>query len=285
MKRVSYIAVCVLLSFMGIYLVSARMNNRTHNSSVNQEQPWQIQTSVQSDQVAESGMDVSRKAQVTKESEPSSGANNKPLIQDRQSQAQISAQNDQFMKPEMDNSRHEQLKGESELAVSRNSQQELDKPAQSLASAQGDQVVEPGIDNSPNELVVGGRQLARPESSLPIQQPQGPIQATAVNDKPVPPAIDMSPKEQAASVPPVPVAQNNSAPIPEGLQTQEPVLVAGVPIIRPRAGISWKEIVMKQREISNRALAKRYALTIQAANDGQNENQNGILDEIQNVMQ
>ncbi len=233
MKRVSYIAVCILLLFMGIYLVSAGMNNRTHDSSVNQEQPWQMQTSVQNDQVMEPGVDVSRNVQVANEPESSSGSNTSPPIQNKQSQTQISAQSDQLMKPEMDNTR--------------------------------------------NEQAVSGRQLVGPEDSLPIQQQQGQTQTTAVSDQLVRPGVDMSGEEQAA--------QNSNSSVQGEVQGQVLVTATGDQIIRPIAGISWKELVMKQREISKRALAKRYALTIQAVNDSQNENQNGILDEIQNSMQ
>jgi hypothetical protein len=48
------------------------------------------------------------------------------------------------------------------------------------------------------------------------------------------------------------------------------------PIIQPRAGISWKEKVMREREIQKRAAASRNALMREAAIDAQNETQNPV---------
>jgi hypothetical protein len=51
------------------------------------------------------------------------------------------------------------------------------------------------------------------------------------------------------------------------------------PIIPPRAGISWKEKVMRERAIHNRAEASRNALLRQAALDRQNKSKSIIRQE------
>ena len=47
-------------------------------------------------------------------------------------------------------------------------------------------------------------------------------------------------------------------------------------IIPPKAGISWKEKVMMQRDIQNRAAASRNALMRQAAIERQKESRNAV---------
>ena len=65
-------------------------------------------------------------------------------------------------------------------------------------------------------------------------------------------------------------AAPNNGPAPQKQQGQVP---ASSPefgqIIRPKAGISWKEKVMKQREIQKRAAARRSVLMQQAEKERQ----------------
>ena len=70
---------------------------------------------------------------------------------------------------------------------------------------------------------------------------------------------------------PMAAAEPNStaAASEQNIQVQPPVL--GEQIIPPRAGISWKEKLMMQREIKKRAAASRNTLMRQAATERQNE--------------
>jgi len=71
---------------------------------------------------------------------------------------------------------------------------------------------------------------------------------------------------------------NNTTAAPEQeIQVRTPI--QGEQIITPRAGISWKEKVMMQREIKKRAVARRNALMREAAMERLNESLKPIQQE------
>lgn len=71
---------------------------------------------------------------------------------------------------------------------------------------------------------------------------------------------------------------NNTTAAPEqNIQMQTPV--QGEQIILPRAGISWKEKVMMQREIKKRAAASRNTLMREAEMERRNESRKSMQQE------
>ena len=71
---------------------------------------------------------------------------------------------------------------------------------------------------------------------------------------------------------------NNTTTAPDqNIQVRTPM--QGEQIIPPRAGISWKEKLMMQREIKKRAAASRNTLMRQAAMERQNEGRQSMQQE------
>ncbi|MDO8946567.1 MAG: hypothetical protein Q7U88_05345 [Desulfocapsaceae bacterium] len=279
MKKISYIIVCILLSLTGIYLVNARTNNRTNSSPWMQPLQGQTQPSVQNDQVGGSG-DIYGNGQVTSKDE-STGSNNNLSVQDQQVQVQISAKSDQTMESGVGRSRNEQAVRKAEPAWSNNSLSVEEQQVPEQKSVQSDQIDASGKNNYRKEQAVSGGQLVKPESLQPIQQEQA--QAAAVSDQTRPSGVDISQNEPAAKDP-EPVVPSSSLPVQVSQNPGQPP-ATGDQIIRPRAGISWKELVMNQRDIRTRAIASRNTLIMQAVSSGQYDIRNGIQDEILNVMQ
>ena len=69
-------------------------------------------------------------------------------------------------------------------------------------------------------------------------------------------------------------AGQNDSPADQKQQGQVQTSAHGNGIIPPKAGISWKEKVIMQREIRKRAAASRNALMRQAELERQNESKN-----------
>jgi hypothetical protein len=275
MRKVSYIIVCIVLAFTGIYLVSARPDNRTNSSPWMQLQQGQTQPSGQNDQAGGSG-NVSAKEQVASKAE-STGSNNNLPGQDQHDQMQMSTKSDQHMESGVDNSLYNQSVNYVEPARSNNNQSLEEQHVPVQTSENSDKNVASGKENYQTGQAVSARQLATPESIQPLQQEKA--QAAAVSDQPGSSGMDVSRNEPVTGEP-KPAVPSNSLPV-QVLQDQGQTVATGDQIIRPRAGISWKELVMRQREISRRAAASRNTLMAQAAEISQD----GIHAEILNVMQ
>jgi hypothetical protein len=70
---------------------------------------------------------------------------------------------------------------------------------------------------------------------------------------------------------PMSTAESNNPPAAPEQEIQVRTPIQGEQIIPPRAGISWKEKVMMQREIKKRAVARRNTLMREAAMERRNE--------------
>ncbi|MDO9041561.1 MAG: hypothetical protein Q7U64_04340 [Desulfocapsaceae bacterium] len=90
------------------------------------------------------------------------------------------------------------------------------------------------------------------------QEQQNQVTSSAQNDQLVQPSTRMV----------IPLRKKGTMPRESQIQSD--------PIIQPQAGISWKEKVMREREIQKRAAASRNALMREAAIDAQNETQNPV---------
>lgn len=95
-------------------------------------------------------------------------------------------------------------------------------------------------------------------NSSSTQEQQNQVTSSAQNDQLVQPSTRMV----------IPWKKKGMMPRESQIQSD--------PIIQPRAGISWKEKVMREREIQKRAAASRNALMREAAIDAQNETQNPV---------
>ena len=72
-------------------------------------------------------------------------------------------------------------------------------------------------------------------------------------------------------------SNDSTAAQDQGFQDQ--IFIQGERIIIPRAGVSWKERVMMQREIKKRAAAMRNTLMRQAATERRNESRKTMQQE------
>jgi len=95
-------------------------------------------------------------------------------------------------------------------------------------------------------------------NSSSTQEQQNQVTSSAQNDQLVQPSTRMV----------IPLRKKGTMPRESQIQSD--------PIIQPQAGISWKEKVMREREIQKRAAASRNALMREAAIDAQNETQNPV---------
>lgn len=98
-------------------------------------------------------------------------------------------------------------------------------------------------------------------NSSPTQEQQGQAQAPEQSNHAIQSRVGHPGKEK--------VTRQRVITVPS-----DPIIQPSDPAIQPRAGISWKEKVMMEREIQKRAAASRNALMREAAVDAQNEIQN-----------
>lgn len=102
---------------------------------------------------------------------------------------------------------------------------------------------------------------AGPNNSSPTQEQQGQVQTSAQSNHAIQSRVGLPGKEK--------VTTQRVITVP-----RDPIIPPSDPIIPPRAGISWKEKVMMEREIQKRAAASRNALMREAAMGSQQESQN-----------
>lgn len=304
MKKIYYITGCVVLLLISAYVAKSRLLGTSNKGMPFQVQQGLSDASIQSDEPEKHGEDQSLNLQsaVRENGSPvlKTGTSNNEMaliihqknLSEETGSADIrddQVAEDGHIRSEENEQRSDQreryVSRESELPDSNNSPQiqvgghiqngqVVNRPQQ--VGFQDDLPAQQQRTNSlPEQQITAARGLPLQKQ---IADPLLEQQVLSTSDSAVQPQTSSSPPNQQ-------INPNSGSSLLASTGDQVNSSPSGDQIIRPRAGISWKELVMRQREIKKRAFASRTALMLQVAEENQYINQNGIQDEILRVMQ